>query len=151
MLTKMISTTFWTITLFLLDTNKTLLSHTLAFGQMTWTTFWTKRRTLSKRSSYEKRCFKLEDHPQQATLPRVDHSRKKEKNDWIREKEKLIVMSCTWKIRFDSKWKSKKPKKCWKEKLHKHKSLFSCKESLFSSGDYVWDEKWPFFIIPSLI
>ena len=37
------------------------------------------------------------------------------------------------------------------KKLHKHKSFFSCKESLFSLGNYVWDEKWPSFIIPSLI
>ena len=28
---------------------------------------------------------------------------------------------------------------------------FSCKDSLFSLGNYVWDEKWPSFIIPSLI
>ena len=42
LLTKMVSTTLWTITLFLTDTNKTLLSHALSFGQMTWTTFWTK-------------------------------------------------------------------------------------------------------------
>ena len=54
-----------------------------------------QKPTLSKRSSYEKRCFKLEGHLRHVTLPRVDHK----KNEWIREKEKLIVMSCTWKIR----------------------------------------------------
>ena len=37
------------------------------------------------------------------------------------------------------------------KKLHKHKSLFSYKELLFSLGNYVWDEKRPSFIIPSLI
>ena len=79
LLTKMVSTSLWTITLFLTNTNKTLLSHTLSFWQMTWTTFWAKRRTLSKWSLYEKRCFKLEDHPRQATLPRVDHSKREEK------------------------------------------------------------------------
>ena len=29
--------------------------------------------------------------------------------------------------------------------------FFPCKESLFSLGNYVWDEKWSSFIIPSLI
>ena len=48
----------------------------------------------------------------------------------------------------------KAEKKCWengKKKLHEHKSFFSYKESLFSLGNYVWDEKWPSFIIPPLI
>ena len=75
------------------------------FGQKWYEQPQTKRPTLSKRSSYEKRCFKLKVHLWYASLPEVDRpwERKKQK----KEKEKLIVMSCTWKIRVESKWKSK--------------------------------------------
>ena len=57
-----------------------------------------QKPTLSKRSSYEKRCFKLEGHPLHATLPRIDHSKKRKK--WMnKRKRKLIVISCTGEIR----------------------------------------------------
>ena len=61
-------------------------------------------------------------------------------------------MSCIWKIRLspNKNQESQIQKMCWK-KLHKHKSFVSCKELLFSLGNYVWDEKWPYFIILSLI
>ena len=64
--------------------------------EMIWATS-NQKPTLSKQSLHEKRCFKLEGHLPHATLPRVDKSweRKKEK----KEQKKLIVMSCTWKIR----------------------------------------------------
>ena len=69
---------------------------------------------------------------------------------WKRIKEKMIVMSCTWKF-----WLSlNENQECQKKgdkKSHKHKSFPSCKESPFSLGNYAWDEKWPSFIIPSLI
>ena len=49
-----------------------------------------------------------------------------------------------------SKQESRKQKN--DEKLHTHESFFSsCKESLFSLGNYVWNEKLSSFIIPSLI
>ena len=118
LLTEMVSTILWTITLFLTDINKTLLSHTILFEQMTWTTFWTKRRTLSKRSSYEKRCFKLEDHPRQTTLPKVDHSKGEKK--WMnkRTKRKIDCHVMHLKNSTESKQKSRKPnskkKMCWK-------------------------------------
>ena len=107
-----------------------------------------QKPTLSKRSSYEKRCFKLEGHLRHATLPRVDHSKKKE-NKWIRKIDCYIMHL---KNLIESKWKSRK-QKCWEndEKLHKHKSFFSCKDLLFNLGNRVWNEKWPSFIIPSLI
>ena len=57
-----------------------------------------QKPTLSKQSSHEKRCFKLEGRPRNATLPKVDNPQKKRKNEWIKEKEKLIVISCTWKF-----------------------------------------------------
>ena len=55
--------------------------------------------------------------------------------------EKFDRVQTKFKVKF---------KKCWKKRLHKHHSFFSYKELLFSLGNYVWDEKWPFFIIPSL-
>ena len=69
------------------------------------------------------------------------------------QKEKLIVMSCTWKIWLspnENQESQIQKKMCWKndEKLQ---SYFSYKDSLFSLGNYVWDEKWPSFIILSLI
>ena len=44
-------------------------------------------------------------------------------------------------------------KKWWEndEKLHEHKSSFSCKELFFSLGNHIWNEKWPSFTIPSLM
>ena len=71
-----------------------------------------------------------------------------------RTKEKLIVMSCTWKIRLILNKNQESEKEMLKkmmEKLHKYKSFFSCKELLFSLGNCVWNEKWPSFTIPSLM
>ena len=48
LLTEMVSTILWTITLFLADINKTLLSQPFSFGKMTWTTFWTKKISFFK-------------------------------------------------------------------------------------------------------
>ena len=71
-----------------------------------------------------------------------------------RTKEKLIVMSCTWKIWVESKWKSrikkKMLKKWWKNCKNTNHS-FSCKDLLFSLGNYIWNEKWPSFTILSLM
>ena len=70
------------------------------------------------------------------------------------KKGKLIVISCTWEIWLspnkNQESQIQKLKKMTR-KLHKHKSFFSCKELLFSLDNYVWDEKWPSFITPSLI
>ena len=85
---------------------------------------------------------------------RTNCEQKKVKKKKQKRKEKMIVMSCTWKIRSGLNKNQESKKKCWKKwwKLDTHESLFSsCKESLFSLGDYVWDEKWPSFITPSLI
>ena len=76
---------------------------------------------------------------------------KKQKNK--KKKKKLIVMPCTWKIQL-SLDKNQEAKKSWEndeKELYKHKSFFSCKELLFSLSNYIWDEKWPSFTIPSLI
>ena len=54
----------------------------------------------------------------------------------------------------NSKQESRKQNKCWKNDencIHTNHFFSSYKESLFSLGDYVWDEKWPSFITPSLI
>ena len=61
-------------------------------------------------------------------------------------------MSCTWKIRLslNENQESRKNIEKMTKKLQKHKSFFSSKESLFSLGNYVWDEKWSSFIIPPL-
>ena len=49
-----------------------------------------QKPTLSKRSSYEKICFKLEGHPQHVTLPRGDHSKKERKmNEKQKNKRKI--------------------------------------------------------------
>ena len=71
-------------------------------------------------------------------------------------KKKIIVMSCTWKIRLNlnENHESQIQEKMWEKmtkKLHKHKSFFSCKELLFSLGNCVWNEKWSSFTIPSLM
>ena len=56
---------------------------------------------------------------------------------WVKKKEKMIVMSCTWKIRVESKWKSRESskKKCWEndEKLQKHKSFLLLQEIALQS------------------
>ena len=70
-----------------------------------------------------------------------------------RTKEKLIVISCTWKIRLslNENREAKKNVEKMMKKMHKHKLFFSCKELLFSLGNYIWGEKWPSFIILPLI
>ena len=86
--------------------------------------FWTimmratsnQKPTFSKRPSYEKRCFKLEGHLRHATLLGVDHSKK---NEWIKEKEKLIVMSCTWKVRLSLNENQESKKKCVEKMMKK--------------------------------
>ena len=99
--------------------------------------FGPKRRTLSKRSSYEKRCFKLEVNLWYASLLGADES-------WAKKK-KLIVMLCTWKI-----WLNENQEKMLKNcKNTNH--FFSYKELFVSLGNCVWNEKWSSFIIPSLI
>ena len=68
------------------------------------------------------------------------------------ENEKLIVMSCTWKIQLspNENQESQIQKNVLKND-EKTEIFFSCKDSLFSLGNYVWDEKWPSFNILSLI
>ena len=67
-------------------------------------------------------------------------TRKRKRNKKI--KEKLIVMSCTWKIRLSL---NKNQEAKFKKNLKKMKNcnLFPLRELLFSLGNYVWDEKWP--------
>ena len=79
--------------------------------------------------------------------------KKRKKKRMNKRKRKLIVMSCTWKIRLslNENQESRKNVEKMMKKLHKHKSFFSCKESLFSLVNYVSYEKWSFFIILSLI
>ena len=54
--------------------------------EMIWATS-NQKPTLSKRSSYEKRCFKLEGHLRHVTLPRVDHSKKEGKKRMNKRKK----------------------------------------------------------------
>ena len=65
---------------------------------------------------------------------------------WKKNKRKNDCHVMHLKNSIKPKWESrmsKNAKKKW--------SFPSCKESLFSLGNYVWDEKWPSFIILSLI
>ena len=81
----------------------------------------------------------------------IDKKKQKAKK---KTKEKLIVMSCTWKIRVGSKWKSRSKKMGWEnvEKLQKTQIIPSlAKELFFSLGNCVWNEKWQSFIILSLM
>ena len=85
------------------------------------------------------------------TMRTIKRKSKKKKTK-TKEKEKLIVMSCHALEKFDwvqTKIKKAKLKKNWKK--WKTAIFFSYKELLFSSGNYVWDEKLPSFIILSLI
>ena len=115
--------------------------------EIMWTTLEPKDDPFSKQFSYEEWCFNLEGHLWHASLSEVDESWERKKK---KQKEKLIVMSCHALEKFDwvqTKIKKAKFKKC-DEKLQ---SFFSYKDSLFSLGNYVWDNKRPSFIILSLI
>ena len=85
-----------------------LLSHDSLLGHKWPKQLWTKKPTLSKQSLHKKkRCFNLESHLWRASLPRVDKLW-----EWKKKtKRKMIVMSCTWKIQVESKWKSRESKK----------------------------------------
>ena len=63
--------------------------------EMTWTTLEPKDDPFSKHFSHEEWCFNLKGYLWHASLPEVDESWERKK----KKKEKLIVMSCTWKIR----------------------------------------------------
>ena len=56
-------------------------------------------------------------------------------------------MSCTWKIRLSPN-ENQEIQIQKKMKKMKNYNFFSCKDSLFSLGNYVWDEKFPFFNHP---
>ena len=75
------------------------------------------------------------------------------KKKWKKNKRKNDCYVMHLKNSIKPKWESRRSKNAKKndEKSHKHKSFPSCKESLFNLGNYVWDEKWPSFIILSLI
>ena len=102
-----------------------LLSHDPFFGRKWPKQLWTKKSTLSKQSSHEKRCFKLEDPLWHATLPRVDYSRKKEKKRMNKRKWKLDCHIMHLRNSIKSKLKSRKSnsKKVKKRGLHKHNSF----------------------------
>ena len=116
------------------------------FGQKWCKQPLNQKPTLSKQSSHEKRYFKLEGYLRHATLPRVDNSRKRkteQKKNWL---------LCHTLEKFD--WVKTKIKKLkFKKKMKKTKNcnLFPLQELFFSLGNYIWDQKWPSFIIPSLI
>ena len=79
---------------------------------------------------------------------------KKREKKWMnkRIKRKIDCHVMHLKNSTESKQKSRKSNsKNVLKKLHKNKSFVSCKELLFSLGNYVWDEKWPSFIILSMI
>ena len=67
--------------------------------------------------------------------------------------KKLIVMSCTWRIRLilrkNQEAKKEMLRKWWKncKNCKNTNNFFFCKELLFSLGNCVWNEKWPSFII----
>ena len=95
--------------------------------------------TLRGDASTRKAIYGMHRCPEQ-----TNHENEKEKKN--KRKIDCHVMHLKNSIR--SKQESRI--KCWKKwwKLHTHESLFpSCKESLFSLGDYVRDDKWPSFII----
>ena len=129
----------------------TLLSHNPLSGQKWYKQLWTKSH-LSKTIPIPR-----SDAPiwkvLYGTCRCPEQMSHKKKNNKKKQKKKWIVMPCTWKIRLSLNENQECKKKCKKndEKSHKHKSFFSRKESLFSLGNYVWDEKWPSFIILSLI
>ena len=126
-----------------------LLSHIPLFGQKWYKQLRTKRPSFQNYPHTEKWCFNLKGLLWHVSLPGANESKKNEK----RTKEKMIVTSCTWKI-WLSLNKNQEAKKCWEndeKELYKHKSFFSYKELLFSLGNYIWDEKWPSFTIPSLM
>ena len=113
-----------------------------------------QKANLSKQSSHEKRCFNLEGHLWHALLPKEDRP-------WEREKEKAKKKRKNWlschaleKIRLSlnkNQESKKNVEKMMKNCIHMNHFFSSCKESLFSLGNYVWDEKLPSFIIPSLM
>ena len=59
-------------------------------------------------------------------------------------------MSCTWEIQLSLDENQEKTNSKSVE-LHEYNMFFSYKKLLFGLGNYVWNEKWPSFIIPSLI
>ena len=115
----------WYSEITLIDASRHIDQKLPIFREYFWTIFfpWTKmiratsnqKPTLSKQSSYEKRCFKLEGHPRHVTLPRVDHSKKEKK--WMNKKKNWL--SCHALENFDwvqTKIKKVKFKKmCWKK------------------------------------
>ena len=119
------------------------------FGQKWYEQPQTRSQSFQNKSLHKKRCFNLEGHLWHASLPGVYKSWKKQKKtrEW-----KIDCHVMHLKIRLSLN-ENQENQKCVEnnEKLYKHKSFFSCKESLFSLGNYVWNEKWPSFIILSLM
>ena len=73
-----------------------------------------------------------------------------QKNDEKKNKRKNDCHVMHLKNSIKPKWESRMSKKMMKNRINTNHFPF-CKELLFSLGNYVWDEKWPSFIIPSLI
>ena len=93
LLTKMVSTILWTITPFLADISGNLLSHILPLDKNDVNNPWTKSRPLLKIILTWGVVLQSRRSSMACSLPGVDES-------WERKKkERLIVMSCTWKIR----------------------------------------------------
>ena len=145
LLTKMVSAILWIITPFLADISGTFLSHTLSLDKNDVNNPWTKRRLLFEAIL----TWGVVLQSGKSSMARVVV-----RNRWImrtkkkEQKEKLIVMSCTWKIRLslNENQESQIQKMCWKTAI----IFFSYKDSLFGLGNYVWDKKWSSYIIPPL-
>ena len=80
-----------------------------------------------------------------------DQTNRENKNK--KTKEKLIVVSCTWKFELslnENQESQKNVEKMMKNCKNTNHSFF-CKGLLLSLGNCVWNEKWPSFTIPSLM
>ena len=81
-------------------------------------------------------------------LVRIRKKQKKQR----KQKEEFDCHIMHLRNSIKSKRELKRPNSKNVEKnCNKHNSFFSYKELLFSLADYVWDEKWQSFIIPSRI
>ena len=114
------------------------LSHNPFFGQNWYEQPWTKSQPFSKQFSHKKWCFNLEGHWWHALLPGINRPWERKKNDChIMHLKNLISLN------------KRKPSSKKMQKNINH--FFSCKELLFSLGNYIWNEKWPSFTVPSLM
>ena len=88
----------------------------------------------------EKWCFNLKGLLWHVLLPGANESKKK-------GKEKMIVMSYTWKFWLSLNENQEKNVDKMMKNCKNTNHFFSCKELLFNLGNCVWNEKWPSFII----